>query len=223
MFNKMLIGATMLCVSGFSSAAVITQDFTVDRQLTNFTEMLTFNLFDDQGGMRELLSVEFDLMARSSGLAEVENRDSTPTSITATLSADIMLIDLDSAIILEATPFLTRTAELAAFDGVIDFVGPSGAQFLDLQTSDSSSITLSSPAALMDYVGVGTSSIAFRAEATSLVEGGGNIASGITTFASGDIRIVYNYREVNMVSAPAHLAIIGLGIVGFASMRRLKR
>lgn len=224
MLKKILCGAALLCVTGFSSAAVITQEFTVARQLTNFTNTISYNLFDDMGGTRQLESVEFTLLARSSGIAEVENRNATSTRITATLSTDIALINTSGVKLVEAAPFLTRSELLAAFDGVIDFDGPSGVEFLNLNTNDFSNLLINDAMALMDFVGAGTTSINFTAKALSQITGGGNLTSSFTTFASGDVKVIYTYSDVPVnVSAPAHIALVLLGLVGFAGIRKFRK
>lgn len=224
MLKKLVLSATLLCVAGVSSAAMIVQDFVVARQLTNYTNTITFDLFNDMSGTRQLQSVEFILAARSSGSARVENENAGATSITATLATDIALFDAANMLIVEAAPILTRTAVLAGFDGVFDFAGPSGAEFLNLTTNDLNSALITDMAALMAYVGTGTSAIEFSATALSFVSGGGNITSSFRTFASGDVSIIYTYKEIPVnVSAPAQLAIMGFGLLALGGLTRTKR
>lgn len=223
MLKKILCGASLLCAASFSNAAVIVQDFTVDRQSTDFSEIINFNLFNDQNGTLELESVEFTLFARSSGLARVENRNANSTRITATLSTDIRLLDSVSALLVSAAPSTSRSDTLDAFDGLSDFAGPSGVEFLNLSTNDFDDVILIDAASLMAYTGMGTGSVNFVAKATSEIDGGGNLTSEILTFASGDVSVIYTFSEVTKeVSAPTHVALLGLGLLAFAGMRKAK-
>jgi len=224
MLKRILCGATLLCAAGFSSAGVVVQDFTVDRQKTAFTETINFNLFDDMGGTRVLESVEFTLLARSSGSARVENLNATPTNITATLSTDITLSDLISGLLAEAAPSLSRMDRLAGYDGNTDFDGPSGVEFLNLMTNDSAGIIIVDPISLMGYIGMGTSTATFGAMASSDVSGGGNLISNFNTFASGDVGVIYTFRDASIsVSEPTQVALLGLGLLALAGFRKVKK
>jgi hypothetical protein len=215
MFKKILCGATLMCVASFSNAAVMTQNFVVERHLTNFTETITYNLFDDMSGDRILESVEFILLARTSGLADVENRNATSTLITATLSTDIALINEDMIKFVEATPSLTRSEMVASGASL---------EFLNLLTEELNSAVITNAMALMSYIGTGTGSVDFSAEANSSITGGGNLSSSFTTFASGGVTVIYTYRDAAVsVSAPSQLALVGLSLIGFAGMRKFTK
>ena len=224
MLKQILCGATLLCAAGLSNAAIIVQTFTVDRQVTDFTDTVIFDLFDDEGGTLFLESVEFSLLARSSGSVSVENRNANATRITATLSTDIELVDLLGSALVVAAPTISRSETLAAYDGVTDFDGPSGVEFLNLRTDDFESALFTDSMTLMTYTGMGTTSVDFVATATSRVDGGGNLSTSIDTFASGDVSVIYTYRVVPVdVAAPTHVALLGLGLLAFAGMRKAKK
>lgn len=221
MLTKVLCGASLLCVASLANAGVITQEFEVDRQRTNFTNTIEFALFNDMGGMLTLESVEFSLVARSSGTAQVENTNPLAAPITATLMNHILLRDLFDNILVEAAPTVSRIQTLAGFDGVIDFEGPSGVQFLNMTTNEFASTLITDLAMMMAYIGVGNTSVDFVATAASYISGGGNISSRFDDFSSGDLAVVYTFSETALsVPAPSNTAIFGLGLLGFAGMRR---
>lgn len=224
MFKKIVCSVALLCTVSFANAGIITQSLTVERQPTNFTESVVFDFFDNLNGTRLLESVQVTVLARSTGMAQVENVNATATTITATLSTVIEVVGLAGNRLVGSLPEITRTELLAGFDGTVDYAGESGIEFLNLLTSDTDSILLTDAASLLAYTGVGTTSVNFNATANSIIIGGGNISSFFDTFASGDVTIVYTYSDVaTAVSAPAHIALMGLGVLGLAGMRRFKR
>lgn len=225
MLKRILCGATLLCVAGFSNAGIIVQSFTVDRQLTNFFQTISFNQFNDMGGTLILESVQFELFARSSGSVRAENLSNTrPSLVTATLSTDIRLLDSSDALLLEAAPSVTNTVSLGTFDGMIDFDGTSGQTFLGLETNDFASTILLDGPSLATYTGLGMETVKFDVTATSFVMGGGNLISGARTFASGDVVVTYIFEEVNrVVSSPTQVALLGLGLLALAGLRKTKK
>jgi hypothetical protein len=223
MLKKALCATTLACVAGFSNASVITQEFIVDRQLTNFTHSITYDLFDSLGGTRQLESVELILVGKTNGTAEVENRNTEPTLVSATFASDMTLRDVNSALLIDVAPSFTHTAMLESFDGTVDFMGPSGVEFINLATSDSNNTIIDEAIALMEFVGTGTSSITFEAVSSSFVTGGGNLNSRFSMFASSDVTVTYNYRDITQsVNAPATFGLVGFSLLAMAGIRKLK-
>jgi hypothetical protein len=224
MIKKILCGATLVCAATYTNAATITQEFDVTEKTTGYDETVTFNLFDDMGGLRQLDSVEFMLEGGANGSGSVENRNSTATVITANFSASITLFDMNGAQIAAIVPTHAETETLAAFDGVIDFTGPSGVEFLNLSADDMTSTIITDAIELMDYVGTGTSDLEFQARGLSFVSGGGNITSQFFTSALGKVTVLYNYTDTSVsVNAPTTLALFSLSLAGFAGFRKFKK
>jgi hypothetical protein len=63
----------------------------------------------------------------------------------------------------------------------------------------------------------------FSALANSRAEGAGNIISQITTNANAEYSVVYNFSEQVEVNAPANLALLGLGLLAFARLRKASK
>jgi hypothetical protein len=222
---KQICTVALLCVGSYANAGVVTQNFTIPLTSTDFTQEIEYNLFDTQGGTRTLESVEITLLAEASAVAEAENRStSSGSSVTATVSAIIALIDLAGDTIVSAAPYETASKILGVFDGQIDFAGTSGAQFVGLDSSQTDSRFSMDIATLLAYTGTGTttSTIDFKADALSSVTGGGNLLSGITTIAGGSVSIEYTFSDSVEVSAPAHLALLGMGLLAFGGLRKFK-
>lgn len=197
MLKRLISGTFLLLTPILANAAVIVQDLTVTRDQTDFDTPVVFNLFDNTTGS-VLESVVVELFARSSGSIQVENRSTTrASSVTAVLSTIITLQLPDGTTTLTATPSTTRTDSLSTFDGNLDYDGTSGVEFVNLATNDYESLIISSPSLLTLFTGIGQSQFLFEAIATSTVNGGGNLATLIDTFASADVRITYYYVPVS--------------------------
>lgn len=195
---KQFICMVVLALSpSLASAGVIIQNLSVTRNTTDFDVPVVFALFDNLSSRRLLESVIVELFARSSGNIAVENKSTTRSAnITATLSTSITLLLQDGLTSLSAAPNATRTDKLEIFDGITDYNGLSGVQFLNIATNDYEVMTFTIPSFLNLFTGNGQGFFTFEALATSNVIGGGNLATEINTFASADVRITYNYAEI---------------------------
>ena len=223
MFKRLLCGAALLAAANISNAGVITQDFTVNNQNTDISEVISFDLFDDLGGTLILESVSFSLNALVNGSAAIENRNVGSTVINATLSADVLLSDAISGSLISLAPTVSQMSSVAGFDGVVDFGGTSGLIFLNMNANESGQFMLVDMMSLADYIGVGTSTLDFIVNATSDVIGGGNLTSELVTNAGASISVVYTFSEdlvPSVVSEPAYFALLGMGILAFGRFKR---
>jgi hypothetical protein len=225
MFKRMLVGISLLCVASVANAGFVTQNFTITEKKTDFVETLSFNLFDDNGGTRELISVQFSLMAQTNGVARAENRGDNVTTVTAILNTEISLVDAMSNVVASSAPSLERTATLGAWDGTLDYAGLSGIDFENFNTTVSTSGSINAPTDLSAFIGMGSGSIIFTAHALSIVDGGGNLTTEVGTRASGSAIITFEYEdslETSEAVAPSHLAFLGLGLVALFRLRKFK-
>lgn len=224
MLKNILCATSLLCVATFSQAATISYTDTVYLQNTSYQQTLSFLNFDTNGGLRTLESVTFSIDGAIKGTALLESLDATPTTITTTLSAELSLTDASNNQLVLTIPSVTRTFNATAFDGAIDYAGTSGMFYDDLGATKFASQVYTAPATLAMFTGTGSSMFTFGAAASSLATGSGNLISGFTSQASASIEVIYTYSEQTVsVSAPSHLAMLGLGLVGFAGLRKFRK
>jgi hypothetical protein len=225
MLKKILCGATLLCAAGFSNAAVVSFSDTVDLQTTNFADTAELARFDTMGGTRVLESVTFTIDGSISGSVEVESRDAEEAVIVTTLEAELSLIDALGNVLVVTIPSISETFTATAYDGSLDFGGTSGQSYLDLFATQSGEETYTDAATLAFFSGAGNAEFVFDAMATSSATGAGNITSAINTNASGLVTVSYTYTDVtpNPVSAPTHVALLGLGLLTFAGFRKSRK
>lgn len=224
MLKKLLCGATLLCAATFSNAGTITLSDTVSLQTTNFQTALSFAKFDTMGGTRVLDSVSFSINGTIQGSIKVESSDASATVIATKLEAQLTLTDaLDNTLVV-TIPSIERVLNASAFDGSIDFGGTSGATYADLEESNFNIETYSDAATLAMFSGSGAADFMFDAAAASMATGAGSITSQFNTSASGFVEVIYTYSDVvTNVTAPSHVAFLGLGVLAFAGLRRVRK
>ncbi|MGK0373299.1 MAG: hypothetical protein ACJAW1_003572 [Glaciecola sp.] len=220
MLKKLLCGATLLCAATFSNAGTIVLSDEVTLQTTNFQTSLSFAQFDTMGGTRVLDSVSFSIDGSIFGDISVESRDAAAATITTRLSAELTLTDALMNTLVVTIPSIERILNATSFDGDVDFGGTSGATYADLEATQFNQETYSDAATLALFTGMGFSDFTFDAAATSV----GSITSAFNTSASGLVEVIYTYSDtVTQVSAPSHVAFLGLGVLAFAGLRKVRK
>lgn len=224
MLKKILFTATLLCAATFSNAGTITLTDTVALQTTDFSKTLSFANFDTMGGTRVLESVAFSIDGSILGDIEVESRDASPSTITATLSAELTLTDALMNTLVVTIPSITKILNATAFDGVVDFGGTSGATYAGLTAQKFEQSIYTDATTLAMFTGMGSSMFTFDAEAISVATGAGGITSVFTTSAGGIIEVIYTYKEIpTQVAAPSQIALLGLGLLAIVGYRKLRK
>jgi len=224
MLKKILCGATLLCAAGFTSAATIEQESVVSTMPTDFQTVIAFDLFDDMGGTRTLESVTFSIDGMVTGNARVESEDAQAATINTTLEAELTLTDAMMNELVVTIPTITNVFNATAFDGDIDFMGSSGISYTDLMASQFEQEMYTDAATLAFFTGMGTTDFGFDASATSRATGAGNITSSFNSNAGGTVRVIYEFSETpSSVSTPSHVALLGLGLLAFAGLRKVRK
>jgi hypothetical protein len=224
MLKKILCGATLLCAAGFSNAATIvfTNDVLIDT--TNYTTSIDLQKFDSMGGTRVLESVKFSIDGSIFGSVEIESRDNQAATIDYKLEAELTLTDALMNTLVVSIPSISDSFSATAFDGLTDFGGTSGASFMDLSANQYEEESYADAATLAFFTGMDMATFSFEAQATSAANGAGNLVSAFNTTAGGLVSVVYTYSDVSIpVSAPAHIAMMGLGLLAFAGVRKARK
>lgn len=224
MIKKILCGATLLCAATLSNAATIVLSDTVALQSTDFSTSLTFAKFDTMGGTRKLESVAFSIDGSIFGDIEVESLSAAASVVTTRLSAELTLTDALSNTLVVTIPSIERVLNASAYDGMTDFGGTSGATYAGLSASKFEQSTYTDAATLAMFTGMGLADFTFDAAARSIAIGSGGITSTFNTNAAGIVQVVYTYEKlVRQVSAPSQVALIGLSLIGFAGLRKIRK
>jgi hypothetical protein len=221
--KKSLLAVALTGLLAFAaSAQAATVSFSVDRPigLTDWTDSLALNKFDTSLG--HLTSIKFTLTGSVSGRGLAENLDEdAPTSVLLNLASTVTLYRPDASTLVVTNPLFSQTMNLAAFDGNIDFAGPSGAT-TGLRTASATEFVISTSAndfALFSAQGGGLINLGISGAGVSEAIGSGNLASGFETAAGARATVTYNYAPVPEPETYA-MMLTGLGLLAFARRRQ---
>jgi hypothetical protein len=174
---------------GDVTATTAPQTLAVSDRTTDWNTVVTANQFNPALGT--LLSVNLTVTGDINAGLAVENLGSTPSSIGLTETADITLTLPSGLGIATAAPSIQSSTDLAAFDGSIDFAGPSGENLTGLTGTEST--TASEYGNLSAFIGTGTIALPISATSPSILTGPADLASELLTEAGATVTISYTY------------------------------
>ena len=185
--------------------------------ITDFTDTLEVSKFDPDLGL--LTGISFNLEGLVEGTAKIENTNTTSTSITTELAAELTIAsaDLTNASggtlnqIVRNTLIASDTRAVDPFDGEIDFAGASGFTLNNLSNTSTSTfdVTLSDPDFIFFqdvFIGMAGNPenivLDLIGEASSSVSGSGNIATLLQTTAAANLGVTYIYDGMPTLGSP---------------------
>jgi uncharacterized repeat protein (TIGR01451 family) len=191
-----LSGLLLLSSIHVAQAAEQIEQDTIPFQPTNWTGSLSVPQFDPSLGA--LTSVKVTLIGAIQGTAKYESTDAKAATITLNLSANVQIQRPNNQGLLQTSPVVSKVENAAPFDGNIDFDGPSGSTFPNLQGQATDEKTLTDAADLALFTGAGNITLPARATGTSNGSGSGNLIAQFNVDAQAIFRVVYTYEPADV-------------------------
>jgi len=191
-----------VCLLAFSMNGVSASEMgytdSVSPTSSQWTTKLTVPKFDPANG--ELNAVEIHFTGLVSGLAEYESGELKESDVLVVVDADIELRRPDGALLALINPESQLEATLPAFDGELDFDGPSGQSVGQVDGSATKVVRLTDEADLALFSGDGEMFLPTVGSVRSRVKGPGNFMSTVNAFASANITVEYIFNDPNQQS-----------------------
>jgi PEP-CTERM motif len=214
--NAIIVSATM-ALAGAAQAATIGYTFNAPTQSTDFTYSGSLGTFDSTLGtltgatltLNDNWDTQFSLQNTAAGSSTFRYTGSTDLGYTSSLAG------LDALMVGQGGAYAYNTGSVTLASGASRAFGP----YTDSHTA---SIDLSSLFAALSTVGAGSFNIdCSTLSGTGFVGGGNNITATQQTNAGCGAAIAYTYTVAPAaVPLPGSIALLGLGLAGFAAARR---
>jgi hypothetical protein len=173
---------------------------------TGWTQTQSLQQFDPSLGT--LTSIDLVNAGTITSDIRVENLEATAMTVVGTVGGSVTLSG-PGIMALTAQGSDNESFNAQAFDGSIDFAGPSGHDFGSKTATGQNTLTLSDPASLASFTGTGSVTLSEQGGATSQATGGGNLMAWITSTSSAQVTVVYHYTPSNALR-PGNYTIVQL-------------
>ena len=184
----------VLGVAGSAAAAELSSSAAIPLAATDWSKTAQVSQFNPALG--NLQSISFGLTGTLDGSIGVENLDPSATTIYGGIASTIALSAPGAGQVLAVTPSVSASANLAGFDGKIDFAGASGRTFSGLSNTQSASTTYTVGAPgpqipTAPFIGTGKVALPVTAATNTFVSGPLDLAARTRAAAGAAVTVKY--------------------------------
>lgn len=192
-------------------------------QIFGYSTSFTIPKFDSSLGT--LTSIVFNLQGSETASQKFESLDASASVITATTTGTMTLYRPNNSVLVVTAPQVVNVFNAAAFDGVIDFAGASGATFVTTSTTSSDTSTTTNPADFSAFTGAGTIALPVTATGSAGASGAGNLLNQFNTTGSTTAIVTYNFTPFvsEVPEASTYGSIGAVAVVGFLGYCRSRK
>ena len=214
-----LVVLTLAVCSGAWADVVDPLSNVISLTNTNWSDQLLMPMFDTNLGT--LTKVELTLFGSAAGTQQFENTGVSAGSWSIDQYAKIQLFKPDTSAWFFVAPTYSNLYNLAAWDGVTDYLGVDSTGLITLSgatAQDTESLT-SGLGAWGSPGGVGTVPLNITATGFLGITGGGTINNEILTQGGAYAEVNY-YYDTTDIPEPCTLALSSLGLLGIGLLRK---
>jgi hypothetical protein len=168
-------------------------------------------------GLGTLLSVTINFSGEMAGDGGFESLDAQPSTVTAGFVGNLQLKLPDNTPLFNLNPASGQLVfqNVSAFDGGLNFDGPSGEMFQGLTAAAAGANTYNDPNFLQQFIGNGNLNFLFSATGSSQFTGPSNLVQFINTYAKSSVTVSYEYEVPDQppTKVPEPAVTLGLGLV----------
>ncbi len=157
---------------------------------TSWTDSVTVPRFDPALG--ELRAVDVLVEAGLEGTIALENLTASPATLEASLAATVTVARPAGTLIASATPTVTQSDDLAAFDGALDHAGASGATHA-ITGDEDASVELAAAPDLALFTGTTPITLPTSGTGGSTGPTGPDADAVLTTLVGAQVTVAYTY------------------------------
>jgi hypothetical protein len=190
---KAAIALTMLLIIPMTlNAATVEFVSSVPLSHTDWDEILELTRFDPAQGT--LINAEVTLDAGFEGTFFFENTGGSAGSYHGEMDWDMEIILPGAVTVILFDEFITTDGDLEAYDGTLDFDGPSG-DTIPI-SADMDPMSLFAAEELSFFIGTGTIDLPISSDALVFLQAFyGSGSMGSTSFAFAELTVTYTYEE----------------------------
>ncbi|MGH7060649.1 MAG: choice-of-anchor E domain-containing protein, partial [Stellaceae bacterium] len=194
--SAITVGAVLIgSLAGPAAAGTITRTATIAPAPTDWAKTVKVGQFDPSLG--SLGAITFGLSGTLTGSIGIESLDPVRSTVDGSLSAAVDLSAPGAGNILSVSPIVSAGANLAAFDGTIDFAGKSGRSWAGLSDTQTAATTYTAGGSGPQissgpFVGKGSVALPVAATADAHLSGPLDLAAKTRAAAGAKVSVTYH-------------------------------